>query len=234
MILDSLKLRNVIVQLRYADAFELWDRAGAVGREFCNIWPDLQLLEGQPQQQSLKGPGVQIQTGFNQATLTLTGSNSFDQRKQQQIKDTFEIWRKILGLEEVKRISTRAIYVKELASIKELNSELINLNMVHWPTEKVFDQPMDAELNTFEIAYKFEDANSFAFLRLKTELIKFEADLDPDFVDEPEIRKTKNRLVLDFDRGLLGSVNAEKFRMDDWIKGFQHLMRRDIGKVIKA
>ena len=234
MILDSFKLETVVTQLRYADAFELWDRAGAISRRLITIWPDLKLIEGIPQRQSLRGKGVDIQTGITQSTVTLSGPKSLEQGKIQQLKDTFEVWREVLALDSVKRISTRATYSKEFPTLKEANAELFALNLARWPTSKVFDQPVDTERNGLEILYRFEDQNSFSLLQLKAERLEFNVDLNPEWVDEPEIRKVKSRMVIDFDRGLLGTVSAEKFRMDDWIKGFQHILRRDIEKVIKA
>jgi len=234
MILDSFKLNNAIIQIQYKNAFELWDHAGAVARGLSTIWPDLSLSEGQPNQQVLEGKGVNIQTGFTKSTITLSGDKALEQRKVQQITKTFEVWRDELGLGELLRVSMRVIYCKEFPSMKEANAELIALNLVRWPNSKVFDQPIDSDLNGFEIQYRFEDQNSFSLLKLKAEQLRLELDFNPDFVDESEIRKTKNRMIIDFDRGILGSVNAEKLRMDDWIKGFQHILRRDIEKVIKG
>ena len=234
MILDSFKLHTVIIQLQYPNAYELWDRAGAIGRRLSTIWSDLELIEGTPQQQGFRARDVHIQTALRQSTITLTGANPLDPQKIQQAKETFEVWRETLILSEIKRISTRATYAKEFPSMKEANAEIFALNLARWPTAKVFDQPIEADLNGLELSYRFEDENSFSFLRVKAEQIKFEAELNPEFVDESRIEKSKHRMIIDFDRGLLGSVSAEKFRMDDWIKGYQHILRRDIEKITKA
>lgn len=232
MILNSFKLNTVIVQLQYADAFELWDNAGAIGRQLCAIWPGLKVVEGQPQNQTLKANGVTIRTGFSVSTITLSNLISLES-KINQVQETFDVWRKMLALGEVKRVSTRGIHVKEFPSMKDANAELFSFNLVRWPTTKVFDQPLEAELNGVEMIYRFEDQNSFSVLRLKAERLEYEAELNADFFEEPAIHKSKNHMVIDFDRGLLGTINADKFRMDDWLKGYQHVLRRDLEKVIK-
>jgi len=234
MILDSFKLHSTIIQISYADAYEIWDRAGAIARRLSRIWSGLKLAEGQPHQQVLQGEGVNIQTGITKSTVTLSGDKALGQLKVQQINDTFEVWREALELNELNRVSTRVTYLKEFASLKEANAELLSWNLARWPTTKVFDQPLEGGHNGLEIQYRFEDENSFSVLKLKAEQLKFEVDLDPYFVDEPKIRKIKNRMAVDFDRGLLGSVSAEKFRMGEWIKGYQHILRRDIEKVIQV
>lgn len=234
MILDSYKLNSVVFQIQYKDAFELWDRAGNITRGLTRIWPDLKLIDAQPQQQIVRAKGVQIHTGLTQATVTLMGANSLDSHSVQKLKSAFDVWREFLELTNVNRISTRAVYMKEFASQKEANAELIGLGIARWPQSKVFDQPMDSEKNGVEIHYRFEDKESFALLRFRAEEIEYKVELDPQFVAEADIRKSKRRMVIDFDRGLLGEVSAEKFRVEDWIKGFVHVLRRDIEKITKV
>lgn len=234
MILDSFKLRSAILQIQYADAFFIWDRAGGISRSLIKIWPSIKVTEGQPQQQTLTGEGVNIQTGISKSTISLSGEHALGQLNVQKICDTFEVWHKVLELDELNRVSTRVVYSKDFATMKDANAELFSLNLVRWPNTKVFDQPLESDLNGLEVQYRFEDNNSFSALRLKTEQLKYEVDLDPSWFDEPKISKTKNSIIIDFDRGLLGSVSAGTFRMDEWIKGYQHVLRRDIEKVIKV
>lgn len=234
MILDTFKTHTLIFQIQYPVAYELWDRAGQVARKLSKIWPGLALREGTPQQQTLAGNGAVIQTGLEKSTVTLSGGNVFDQQKLSLLKDTVEIWRDVLEIQELTRASTRVIYVKEFTSFKEANAYLLSLRVAIWPDTKVFDQPTDSDKNGIEISHRFEDENSFAVVRIKAEQITAEVDLDPMLFDEARIKSIKNRVSIDFDRGILGSVPAQKFRADDWLKGFQHLLRRDLEKVLKG
>lgn len=106
--------------------------------------------------------------------------------------------------------------------------------MAKWPNQKIFDQPMEAELNGLELFYRFEDEASFSTLRIKAQQTKYNVNLEDTIIDEPNIEKTDNQILIIFDRGMLGTVNAEKFRVDAWIKGFQHVLRRDIEKITSA
>jgi len=234
MILDSFKTHTLIFQIQYANAYELWDCAGAVGRRLCKVWPGLTLREGQPHQQIFVGDRAVIQTGVGNSTVTLSGDKVFEQRKVLQIKESFEIWCEFLDLDVLDRVSTRVQYSKQFPSLKEANAELFALNLARWPNTKVFEQPLESDKNGLDIAYRFEDESSFSLLRVKTEQIKAEVELDPELFDEPKITKERDRLVIDFDRGLLGSTNARKFLVDEWIKGYQHILRRDIEKVLKG
>lgn len=234
MILDSYKIDSAIIQIQYADAFLIWDRAGAIALDLSKTWPGLKISEGQPQQQTLKGNGVTLQTGISKSTITISGDQALSPSRVSQIIKTFEVWRDALKLTELLRVSTRVVHVKEFASMQNANAELFAMNLMKWPKTKVFDQPTESDRNGFDVQYRFEDDNSFSLLRVKAEQVKYFVELDEDLFGEKEIEKIKCRMVIDFDRGLLGSVNAEKFRMDEWIKGYQHILNRDLEKVIKA
>lgn len=232
MILDAFKIHSAVVQLQYAEAFILWDRAGEISRQLNKIWPDLRLSEGQPNQQTLVGKGVNIQTGLSKSTITISGEHALNQFSIRQIAETYDIWRKNLEIAELKRVSTRVAYLKDFPALKNANAELLSMGLVRWPDTKVFDQPLISDQNGVEVHYRFEDENSFSLLKLKAEQLNFKMELDPYWIEDSEISKQKSRMVIDFDRGLLGSVNAEKFRMDEWLKGYQHILRRDIEKVL--
>ena len=234
MILDAYKLSTAIFQIQFPTAYVLWDTAGTIASRLASIWPDLELVEGRPDQQILKGRGVQLQSTLKQCNVTLRGENSLDQQRTSQLTKTFEVWRQVLQLCTLTRVSTRLIYSRAFPSLDEANIALLELGLVHWPLGKVFDQPQKSEKNSFDLQFKFEDDVSFSFLRFHSEKLEFKADLDPDFVKEHEIRSIRCRLHIDFDRGHLGEVAADKFRMEDWIKGVQHILRRDIEKVVRA
>jgi hypothetical protein len=232
MILDSFKLAAAVVQISYAESFELWDRSGAIARRLSSIWPGLKTAEGLPHQQTLKGQGMTVQTGFTQSTVTVSGAKALDQHAIQNVKETFETWRDELNLSEITQVSTRATYFKDFPSMKEANAAITSFGLVKQPSGKVFDQPMDGYLNGVELTYRFQDENSFSVLRLRAEEVKYEVQLDPAYVENSEIKTVRRRAIIDFDRGLLGSVDAKKLRMDDWLKGYVHILRRDIGKII--
>jgi hypothetical protein len=234
MFLDTFRLTSLVCQMQYAPAYVLWDRAGAIAKAITDIWPDVDIVEAQPQRQIFRSERVQIETALKFSTITLWQLDSID-RKVDQIKQTFDVWKNELALKEVSRISSKATYIKDADSLEKANSELLALGLVPWPSGKVFDQPDHGEKNSFDLTYRFEDEKSFSTLRVRTEQIIFELKLDPAFDPDAalERKKTKSRLVVDFDRGVLGAVSTNTFRVEDWLKGFQHLLRRDVDKVFR-
>jgi hypothetical protein len=232
MILDSFKFEKLIVQAQYEKAFQIWDRAGAISTELCVVWPGTDVFDAKPQQQLLKSDSVQLETGIDKATATLFSVGSLDTKKIQQINDSFRVWKTHLEIKTFKRFSARATFTKDFKSISEANQWLFSLNLIKRPAEKAFDQPIETEKNSFSLSYRFEDSISFALLDIKSEQLLYEVKLDRSFTDQQDIKGEKNRVVIEFDRGILERIDSDNFRVDDWIKGFQHVLRRDIGKVL--
>lgn len=233
MILDSFKTHTLVFQLRYAEAFLLWDRAGAIARAMAVIWPDLKLNEGAPNQQVLSSPVCQINTALSQATITIRGDGVLQSAPLRKIFETFEVWRSHLELTDLTRLSARVVFVKSFDEVAEANRSLLELNLIRMPNEKVFDQPIDSEKNGAEITYRFEDEKSFAFVRIRSEKRTMDIKGDSDFMTEP-LTKSICRLLIDFDRGSVGVIEAKKINISEWFKGYLHVMRRDIDKVLVA
>lgn len=235
MILDSFKIRQLIVQARYPHALELWDNAGSVNRRIQKIWPETEIVGEavQPNNVVLKNDKAQIDTGLEQSTISINQLTTLDQHTSQQIIDTFAAWRDELNLTTLSRMSSRILYVKEFPTMGEATEELFKLNLCRFPKSKVFDQPVESPKNTFVLTYRFEDEASFAFLRVRTEGVKLQFKAGKEFTSLKDTSETKNRLIIDFDRGLIKSTDAKSFRMDEWLKGFMHLLRRDVEKVLK-
>lgn len=231
MILNSFEQHALVVQIDYKNAYELWDCAGAIGRSLCDVWGALEVAEGEPRQQVIKGEDLSITTGFTKSAVSLFRKRSASRASLPLIRKTFDIWKEFLSLGDLGRVGTRQIFYKEFSSAEDANKYVMGLGLVKMPKEKVFNQSEDSGLNCVEAAYRFRDGESFAYLKVKSESVNFHVELDRGFVDDP-IDLDKHRVCIDFDRSTVVAVEAQKFRMDEWVNGCMHLLRRDIGKII--
>jgi hypothetical protein len=233
MILDAFKVHSLIFQIRYKEAFLLWDQAGKIASEMKQIWDELKVQNGTPNQQDLACRGCQVSTGLTQSTVVLRGDNVLLSGSLEKLFAAFKVWRSNLGLVELARISARIVFIKSFDNMDEVKEYMVNLAVVEWPTQKVFDQPVDSSKNVPDVMFRFEDEKSFTFVRIRAEERRIEVKLDPD-VMEDDVEKNTFRVLIDFDRGNLGSVPSEKIKLDEWFKGYMHVMRRDMDKVIRS
>lgn len=233
MLLDNFKLRTVIFQLQYAPAFEIWDRSGAISRRFTRLWPSLKVHQAEPNRVSLRAPGIEVRTELETAIVVLDASATAEVRAAQ-IRESVAIWKSELELLELLRVSMRVQYTKEFPTIRNANDFVLALNMVKFPTQKVFDQPIDGLKNGVEAGYRFEDESTFTTLHIKAESLEYKREAHPEFAEDKSVKFEKNRVLLDFDRGSLKPLSAKNLNAEEWIKGYFHVLRRDLDKVIKG
>ena len=230
MILDNFKLHSAIVQITFDERYELWDRAGALSRRISDIWPGLSLDSATPQEQTLRSKSVVVQSSVRSATLTLFGLK-LDPGVLTQIEQTFDAWRSDLSLKKLQRVSCRTKFVRDFTSQRSANDYVLNFGLTPWPKDRVFDQPTSGRGNAVDVGFRFEDEVSFAVLRFGTEHLNLEMKAHPEFETET-IKKSIYRAFIDFDRGLLAPPDASSLRLDEWLKGYLHILRRDVEKVI--
>lgn len=228
-----MKLKSLHFQIRYAPAFELWDEAGAIARAFSEAWGGLKVAEGQPNRVTLTKTGLTIRTELDNSLITLDVPETLDVRSRA-ISEAVSIWKERLKLESLARISMRVAYVKTFPSQSGAAEAVRRLGLVNWPTQKVFGQDEAGEKNGLECSLRFEDALAFTVLRARTESVVMDYEIHPDFAgDEPKVHKELHRMVLDFDRGTTQPIKSRDFSAEEWLKGYFHLLRRDLPKVIQ-
>ncbi len=231
MFLDTFKLRTVIFQLQYPHALEIWDRSGAVGRHFSKMEPELVLQTAEPNRVSLRAPGLEVRTEIDTAIIAMSGSATTDARTAH-IRNAVAIWKRELELHELKRVSMRTQYTRTFSSLREANALILSLNLIRMPAQKVFDQPTDGAKNGVEINFRFEDENTFTTLNIKAESLNIKRESHVDFPEIEAITLDKHRVIIDFDRGTLKPMQAQNLNSDEWVKGYFHVLRRDIEKVL--
>ncbi|SEI45598.1 hypothetical protein [Frateuria terrea] len=231
MFLDAFKTHSLVFQIQYKEAFSLWDRAGEIAAAMKRIWPDLGVQDGTPNQQILSGNGYQINTGLTQSTITLRSEQVLQSQALKSVSEAFEVWRSGLELIELTRISARVVFAKDFPEISDAREFLLGLDLIRWPEQKVFDQPIDSSRNVPELTFRFEDEKSFAFVRIRSERKTIKLNVDPDIMEAP-IEKRICRVLVDFDRGNIGSIPLSKLQIPEWFKGYVHVLRRDIDKVL--
>lgn len=232
MLLDEFHVAQLIFQVNYPIAFDIWDRAGALSKSIGKIWPGVDITRDiEPSSIALRGKGFQITTKIDQGTVVLNNPKKIDALAISRISDTFGVWRDALELKELSRLSTRIIYALNFEDSASANSRVMRLLKEELP-ERVFNQDMSSGNNAIEKRWRFLDEKSFTNISIRTEDLKFELQNDANIEEWNQDPLIIHRLAIDFDRGLKQVPPPDKLRADDWIKGVIHVARRDIEKLL--
>ena len=128
----------------------------------------------------------------------------------------------------------RVQYLKEFPTLRQANDLIFGLNLVRFPAQKVFDQPVGGSKNGVDIGFRFEDDETFTTLRIKAEGLIYKREVRPEFPEDAAVSFEKNRVMIEFDKGSLKSMKANNFNPEEWLKGYFHVLRRDLEKVISG
>lgn len=228
MRLEDFELYQLVFEIRYEDAFEIWDRAGQVHRELCRIWPGIKLTETGPNQQLLRSPEVQLQTGIRTSHVMLFSPSTILKREEH-IVDTYEVWRSALELTELKRVGTRAIYRRRYASEKEAGKAFIMLGLAKSPEQGMFqhtDPPIGGEVR---LQWKSDAVHTM--FSAKTQQQTLEVQPLPEFGKAGE-KLSRDDLLLDVDRATGKPMSVSQFDANEWLKSFSRFCLKELPRVL--
>lgn len=223
-------LHQLTVQLHYAPAYLFWDRAGEITRRTTRIWPDWKVEKAEPGTVSGRSPNAHIAMGLETSYVNVIGPRGFSGFSEQ-ISNTLSIWIRMLEIDVIAKIGARAIYSKTFKDQKDAAKAYRNFDLVKWPTRRVFDCASDSDLNGGGVHFQFENDDAATSLRIGPQNLKLAIGPNDDFPDI-ETTKTLDRVVIDIDRQTKKGTDASRFNAGEWLKGYQHLINRDLPAII--
>jgi hypothetical protein len=230
MDIAEFSLRQLIFEIRYDDAYILWDRAGDIHRRIARLWPGSQLVEGTPNQQSLQSDVASIVTGFKTAHIAARKPTSILQFSDQ-FSETLAIWVDALELTRFTRVGTRVVYRKSFPSVETANQAMVGLGLIRVPQSPIFNHKSGLYAADLRLVWQDEASQTQVVLRAERQEMEVKGLFDDSGMNE---KKTADSVVVDLDRATIGIVELTKFRMADWLKGIQHLMSRDLNRVLNG
>ncbi len=220
-------LRRLIFEIRYDQAFVLWDRAGGIARRLTTLWPGLKLAEGVPNHQVLKGQNVDISTGLGASHCILFRPQSFIEHVEQMNK-TLAIWVEELEIEKFARIGTRAIYSKDAKSEDEAGAMIAGLALLNIP-QSVLRHQTPAHAALVRLNWRDDAVTTQVLIQAEKQTMELDAAREVPGWDE---KREVFRINFDVDRATRGDTERSKFRLSDWLEGVRQTIARDANKLL--
>jgi hypothetical protein len=224
--LSSFQLEQGVLEIRYPQALDLWDKSGALWKSIQRKWPDLKLTHADPMK-------TQFQTGKNTLKVeTELGSvTSINPERSLEefsavAKDFFATTTQYLQISLFKRVGLRLIYFKEFKDKKDASAAFFALRLVNVPDGKKFeieDRPIDPQY-----ILRWESDKKGVLVQCRVETRK--TDFDPPPMLEPLIKpihQEKSGIVFDIDYYTVSAVEPGQIDMSQWIKHALHIISRD-------
>lgn len=222
------KLTRLVLELRFDAAYLLWDRAGAIFTRLALMWPGTKLAEANPAQQVLKGENIHLVTSLQSVRLILFRPTTIMQRAAA-IEQTVKVWVEQLELQEFTRVGTRCLFNRSYESEEAANGASVEAALVATPRSPIFG--FRTPVSATETVVVWKDQDLVTRLAIKPEHKRLQFSDVEDFPEE-KIDRTLHSVLIDFDHATAGKVDATKFRTQDWLKGVQHIIHRDMPRYL--
>ena len=229
MELSDFKIRQVILEVRYDEAFALWDCAGRVHQELTRLWPGTTLQKAAPNEQVLRSERVEILTGIKTSRVALLSPTSI-LAAIDPMAETVNLWVTSLNITKFNRVGTRVIFARSFSSEDAANKAVVDLGLIRYPTAPIFNHRGKPYEN--EVRIRWQDSASQTQVMIKSEHQEIEMTVPTEGGEETQKRQL-DFMLLDIDRATKGSIPLSKFRARDWLEGVQHIISRDSPRFLK-
>lgn len=231
--LDEFGFERVSFEIRFPAAFLHWDRAGAIWNAVARLWPELEIVTGEPGRTSF--------TVRKKVELTVTLENAtviehWPQRDLGEFKEMAKEFTKVLieqlELTTIKRVGLRQFFLSPYPSREEATQAFLATKLIRYPPDAQFGTKGVPLMP--EYAVRWEGETLGATVRAKVESRRMEFEPSPKFPKLKPILEETAGIALDLDYFTVAEVSVGKLDVAEWIQVGAHVMRRDIKSYLQA
>jgi uncharacterized protein (TIGR04255 family) len=229
--IDDFKPFSVTCELRYENAYLIYDRTGQVIEDVRESFTDINVSTTSPQQTSWT---------TNEGTLTLElGACRFISTRPDKNAEAFAKYCKAffdavthhLQIGVFTRIGLRYILRKEYKTVDEAKSALASMTLANLKPTKRFN----SSDSPTEVLLRWEDSQIGAFVRLKAETVEIKATVPPELLDiVPKFEKKMNGLTLDIDYYTVAPVDREQWNSQEWVAQKLRIIRKEVDGIMEG
>jgi len=224
--LSDFKLTQAVLEIRYANAYIIWDRSGKIWTEFSSLWPNLHMLTAQPNEvlfrlENKYELSVQIDKAHIIELEPTSNLDDFMERADKFIKLVIQN----LEIINFNRVGFRLVYVKGFPDSLQAANSLISTKMISVPHGKQFNIEGRISFPKYSIVWESDSAAA----RIALEVVDKKIDFDPP----PNVEGLKSahfethELVYDLDYYIPAKLLPGQLNVKEWLSQTYHLIKRD-------
>ena len=235
LFLSSFKKTQITFEIRYDEAFLLWDRTGSLFHSLSSHFKDIRSHTASPNQTIFYGDRrFVLSVGLERASIT-------DHLPDQKNDKTFEIFEAFvsnvtlqLELQSLKRIGTRFLYTIDCKDLSVAHEKMKNFLLLSYPSGPLFNVSAHTIKPTYKIEVDNDDLGYIAQLYVSERKFDFNPSPEIASFDIEVPNKKLVQLVLDLDFITKKPMLIESFDALTWLKGWQKAIGRDADKFLSA
>jgi hypothetical protein len=228
MNIAHLSLAALTFELRYPNAFHLWDRSGKIWADAVDRWPSLTLREAAPNQ-----------TGFrleNRAEVAVHLDRSFAAVAGRQVKvDNIlpfclflgEDVPPTLGITTFTRIGFRATFIKRYEKMEDAVTDFFETGMTKKFNGKPFGIDGNVDSPTVSIRFEGKSLGCTATLQVRKRTLKLDVPMIGADEDFDPVTREHLEFVYECDYFTTAPMARGQLKTDRWVNEAMHVIRRD-------
>jgi len=218
-------------EVRYPEAYLLWDNAGQVAQDLKARYPVSRLASAEPAKVAFSCGSQELTWQLDRlVVLEHQPEASHFEDFYQLCEDCLDITVHNLGISELNRVGFRPSFAKNFATKEEAGVSLLSTGIVYAPEGKQFN--VDA-LHTYpEYAVRRESEKFGYVLRILVQEVKYEFDPRPQWRGNVVEPRKEQRVTFDLDWYTRAPMPIGALEVKDWLAQIVHAIRRDADRYL--
>jgi hypothetical protein len=227
MNIAQLSLKSLIFELRYPNAYRLWDTAGSIWASAMHRWPALTLREAAPNQQrfSLENR-AELSIHLDRAFVRTAGSKLTLDDLIPYCRFIADDALPLLEISTFTRVGFKPTFVKEYQSMDDAVKDFFSTGMVKQIVGKNFGIDGKSDSPTVTMRFEGEYLGCMTTLLARRRMTRLEVQTIGDEDFEPAT-KEHLELVYECDYFTKGDMTSGQLKASEWIEDAMHVIRRD-------
>jgi hypothetical protein len=230
--IDEFKLLRSVCEIRYANAFLIYDRTGQILRELSDSFTNLNVASPGPNQTLFVSDEGNFGLEVTKSHFIADTPNPKLEHFALHCNTYFDAITKLLEVKVFTRIGLRTVWRKEFKTEEEAQEALSSidlLNLKPGPRFAVTGSPT-------EVIVRWQDKEFGILMRLQAGVVELDAELPFDLKEpsESKIHKKIISLALDVDYYTIAPVERAQWTPAEWIPQKARLIRKELDKILQG
>jgi hypothetical protein len=226
---DDFKPAALTCELRYKNAYLIYDRTGQVIEDVRGSFTDVDISASSPQQTSWVSEEGTLLLGLAMCNLTSNHPDKNGEAFAKQCKVFFDAVAHHLQIGMFTRIGLRYVLRKDYKTLDESKAALASTMLVNLKPTKRFN----SSDSPIEVLFRWEDSAIGALVRLKAETIQIKATVPSEWQDlVPKLDRAIHVLTVDTDYYTVAPVDREQWNCLEWVPHTVRIIRREIDGIL--
>lgn len=224
--LSQFTLRQAVFEIRYKEAYLLWDRAGQLWEAANNKWPNLKWVDIKPAKQLFKlNDTYELNVELSKAHLSDTKPSSSLKNFIEHSESFLNLATQTLNISEFTRLGFRLIYIRDYPDKISAANSMLDTKMIKTPEGKHFNISGKVLLPMYSLRWESETKGVRVTLQVQDKKIEFEAPIG--LKEVPSINLEKYELIYDIDYYTLAPIVKGQLKIKEWLSEAYQLIKRD-------